>query len=144
MPGEQGLRVDEASTFDRQKGDMVRMVLLLMLLPGLAGCAVVFPPPDPDPTRVVTCGHLVALAGAVVDGRQAGQSREEQRQLVSRGSPIPNTHLGYVESVYDWPRPTTARGWADLRARTAAAAQLNCLNYPVAVLGGPVSPPVLP
>ena len=105
-----------------------------MLLLGLAGCGFLR---GPDPVyRVLTCSDLIALAEAIVDGRQAGQSRAEQHELLARGSPIPARHAAMVESIYDWPRPTDPAAWQRLKETSVEATTANCLNRPVAALDG--------
>ena len=78
----------------------------------------------------------MALAVTIVDGRRQGQSRAEARQFARRGSPAPEPHRAYVDAIYDWPRPTNAAGWADLRRAAGLAAEANCVNRPVWALGG--------
>ena len=114
---------------------------MLLLLAGLSACTVlqyrlVRLDPSPAPPHVVTCGDIVALAGTIVDGRRAGQSRAEQRRLVDLSGIAAPLHTGLIDSVYDWPRPTFPSGWSRLRAQTVAAAYDHCLNPQNAMLQG--------
>lgn len=117
-------------------------LLLLILLLGVVACDITrlrivrVPPASVTVPHVVTCGDIAALAGTVVDGRRAGQSRLEQRRLVEPGGIAAPFHLGLVESVYDWPRPIFPSGWSRLRAETVAAASAHCLNPQGATLHG--------
>lgn len=119
---------------------MMRIALFLLLV-GLSGCAIlqyriVQLDPTTAPPHVVTCGDITALAGTIVDGRRAGQSRAQQRRLVDLGGIAAPLHMGLVDSVYDWPRPTFPSGWTRLRAQTVAAASDHCLNPQGAMLRG--------
>ena len=125
----------------------MRAGLLLLVL--LAGCAELRVPVPavfllgrdaaPErPVRQVTCGDVTALAAAIVDGRRRGQSRFEQRLFVAQGRMTTAIHSGLVESVYDWPRPVTARDWSRLTEATVTAASAHCLNRPGAAIEGVV------
>lgn len=117
--------------------------LMLLLILALSGCAVtrlrivaLTSAPRPPVAHVVTCGDIGALAGAIVDGRRAGQSRVEQRRLVDLTGVAAPLHLGLVDSIYDWPRPAFPSGWSVLRAQSVAAASDHCLNRQSAILRG--------
>ena len=114
---------------------------MLLLLVGLSGCTVLryriaLIDPTTAPPHVVTCGDITALAGTIVDGRRAGQTRIEQRRLVDLTGIAAPLHTGLVDSVYDWPRPSFPSGWSRLRAQTIAAASDHCLNPQAATLRG--------
>ncbi|WP_179380418.1 hypothetical protein [Jannaschia marina] len=112
----------------------MRVAMVFVLL--FSGCSL-FRPPEPVVLPFVPgCADYVALARAVVDGRRAGQSRQEQRLQVDEAAPHAAVHRATVESVYDWPRPTTARDWRALRETTAAAAEVRCVNRPARTLRG--------
>lgn len=119
-------------TFKRHEEYMIRALFIVLLLPG---CSF-FRPEPVVLTFVPTCVEYIALGRAVVDGRLRGQSRTEQRLLVNDGFPSSAIHRAMVESVYDWPRPTTAGGWRDLSDTTASAAEAHCVNRPAAALQG--------
>lgn len=116
---------------------MLRVIPFLLLL---SACGVFRP--DPVPAAFVPgCTDYVALARAVVDGRERGQSRVEQRLLVDDGKPYAAIHRAMVESVYDWPRPTVPRDWRLLSEVTSRAAEDRCLNRPASALQGRLIPP---
>ncbi|MCK0167017.1 hypothetical protein MWU52_05580 [Jannaschia sp. S6380] len=115
----------------------MKFALVLFSLIVLAGCAPWRAAPKPDP---VTCAEVMALAHAIVDGRQDGQSRAEQRSLVWRGSALPALHFAQIDSIYDWPRPVDAEGWLRLRRAAVSAAGVNCVNRPAAALRGKIIP----
>lgn len=113
------------------------MTRLLLPLLFLTGCFWNRPDPVVIIPFVPGCADYVALAQAVVDGRKRGQSRAEQRLLVDDGSVSSGIHRAMVESVYDWPRPTTERDWDTLANTSAFAAEARCVNRPAATLRGP-------
>ncbi len=115
----------------------MRLLVLVLLLPG---CSYLRPAPVVVLPFAPSCSDYVALGRAIVDGRLRGQSRDEQRLLVEDRFASAAVHRAMVESVYDWPRPTTAQDWRTLSDTTAAAAQERCLNRPsAALLRRPVS-----
>ena len=111
------------------------MRFLLLSLLALGGCGLIGSRHDPE-THVPTCDDVAALADVIVLGRMRGQSRFEQRQLVERGSPLVTIHEAQIESVYDWPRPSSSQEWRRLREVAVNAAQENCINRPVLTLRG--------
>ncbi|CTQ51027.1 hypothetical protein [Jannaschia donghaensis] len=110
----------------------MRALLLVLLLPG---CGYFRPAPVIVPF-VPGCVDYVSLAKAVVDGRKRGQSRDEQRLLAAQTSPYDGIHRAMVESVYDWPRPTSDGAWLILATEAAQAAEARCMNRPAAALQG--------
>lgn len=112
---------------------MSRAMILLLFL---SACGWIRPDPVILPF-VPGCAEYVALAQAVVEGRRRGQSRDEQRLLVDEGAVSGAIHRAMVESVYDWPRPTTDRDWTVLSNTSAFAAEARCVNRPAATLRGP-------
>ncbi|SDZ37473.1 hypothetical protein SAMN05444004_11225 [Jannaschia faecimaris] len=115
---------------------MTRALFLILMLPGCAWFQ-----PEPEVIRFgPRCVDYVALSQAVVDGRWRGQSRMEQRLLVNDAEPYAAVHRAMVESVYDWPRPTTPGDWLILSATTAQAAEARCINRPAQALQGRLIP----
>ncbi|MGB3690651.1 MAG: hypothetical protein WBA02_15270 [Jannaschia helgolandensis] len=116
---------------------MARLLFLFLLL---SGCAWFRPKPVVIVPFVPGCTDRVALAQAVVDGRRRGQSRGEQQFLVTRAAPGEQLHRDIIESVYDWPRPTTPGDWTMLSQVTARAAADYCVNRPAQALQGRMIP----
>ena len=114
-----------------------RLLFLFLLL---SGCAWFRPKPVVILPFVPGCVDRVALAQAVVDGRRLGQSRAEQQSMVTRTAAGERLHRDIIESVYDWPRPTTPGDWSRLSQVTAGAVADHCVNRPAQALQGRVIP----